>query len=321
MSILDPGFYGVVHSVALPTQSELISKKQEVLVRAESLSDKLLKVSSDNFYGTSQPSFRRICPYGLVSSRAPGKVSLLESTQFIADSEVLVVYELKRSDLSLQFLGSIQKAQKSVGKTINRCKNLECANGNDRNVRMSLQDDLESIKLTEQRIESVATTKNNKHVILQQALRSCVPTCVGMLLLDAGKTPEFKAIERVDLATASQAEFWIKSSGCEPKVTKLQNDVIPVLSQCLKQDGPGIIFVEDSVLGGHAIILDCIDLENNTATIRDPFHGWMIDISLETLVKLSPNVIIHVITDILPLPSKSDCFLEGPFNREVQHLT
>jgi hypothetical protein len=58
------------------------------------------------------------------------------------------------------------------------------------------------------------------------------------------------------------------------------------VTSALSANGAAIINV-DSGLGGHVVVLDSIDEEG--ATLRDPYHGWSIKVKIEAFI----NSAIH----------------------------
>ncbi len=133
---------------------------------------------------------------------------------------------------------------------------------------------------------AIGRTDRGKHVILQQAVKSCVPACVAMLVLDHGKIPDYKAIKMTCLANQIEAIRWVKNSELNPHVTIIQNphDALEVLLEAIQYDGPGVLSINHPEIGGHVIVLDHISQEDKTAMIRDSFHGWAVTIKLYSLL-------------------------------------
>ena len=143
--------------------------------------------------------------------------------------------------------------------------------------------------------KAVAITKEGKHVILQQATASCVPTSVAMLVLDHGGTPNYASIQKTHIADTDRTIQWFADAGFATKKTELSSRTMETLSTCLNEYGPGILRVYDAQgIYGHTIVLDDISLESGTATIRDPFHGWQIDIELSALEKICGSSFIQI---------------------------
>ncbi|MEI6242524.1 MAG: hypothetical protein WCP39_03860, partial [Chlamydiota bacterium] len=146
-------------------------------------------------------------------------------------------------------------------------------------------------------LQAIAFTESNRHVILQQAGKSCVPTCIGMLVLDHKKTPNYKAIKETNLADNKQAIEWIKEAGLTPKMTEIPNvgNKAEFLVKCLQENGSGKLSIDHPEICGHGIVLDEISIENNTAMIRDPSHGWALTIKLNALLSWNPSSLIQII--------------------------
>lgn len=147
----------------------------------------------------------------------------------------------------------------------------------------------------EKSAKAVAITKEGRHIILQQAVASCVPTSVAMLVLDHGGTPDYAAIQETHFSNNENATAWFTNAGFTTKTTNFSSRKMETLSACLKEYGPGILSVYDEDdLGAHKIVLDDISLDSATATIRDPFHGWQIDIELSALERICGHTFIQI---------------------------
>lgn len=135
-----------------------------------------------------------------------------------------------------------------------------------------------------------AVTKDSKHVMLQQAIASCVPTCVAMLVLDNGGEANYESLITTHFADEVQAMKWIDQAGFSSKLTLLygmdENTRIQTLIQNISQNGPGILTVNTMDIGAHVVVLDAISIAEDKATIRDSFHGWRLDIRLGFLKEL-----------------------------------
>ena len=137
-----------------------------------------------------------------------------------------------------------------------------------------------------QTLHAIGLTQNGRHVILQQGVKSCVPTCVGMLVLDHGGIPNYQAMINVNLANVDDAIAWVRNAGLTPLVTILANreSAEEPLLKAISENGSGVLAIDDQVIGGHVIVLDEVCLQSRSAIIRDSFHGWSLTIDLETLL-------------------------------------
>ena len=222
---------------------------------------------------------RRVCNFGVTNSL--NTIRLAKRTAFITDDEIIKVHPL-------QFLRNSPFMSESFKEYIDQYS---------KNELKSLFDDLINKEL-----HAIAITENGKHVILQQAVKSCVPTCIGMLALDHGKPVNYEAIKIINLANQDDAIRWTKEAGLTPKITMLFTEINheAILTQCLKENGPGMLAIDHPILGGHAIIVDSMSRDTNTANIRDPFHGWALTIRLDDLLSWKPHYFLQIEE---PLPS------------------
>lgn len=128
----------------------------------------------------------------------------------------------------------------------------------------------------------VALTKDGKHIVWQQAIRSCVPTAISMIALDRGKV--FLAKEITYPVTSTQTMFrYIRKAGFEPVVHVLRGaaiDKVRALEALIAQTGSGLLHLIHPDLKSHMVVLDEISLEKRRVTLREPYHGYMITISL-----------------------------------------
>lgn len=142
----------------------------------------------------------------------------------------------------------------------------------------------EMVATAEKQAQSIAITTAGKHVILQPAVKACVPACIAMLLLDRGKKPNYQEMQETNLANTQRAIEWVNEAKLECQITEIpQDNAIDLLSKRLAEKGPGKLSIEHPTIGSHAIILDEISREKGEALIRDPFHGWMLTIKLDAL--------------------------------------
>ena len=207
---------------------------------------------------------RRLCNFSVIDSQT--SITRAQSAVFIENHQLL-------SAEPIRFLPSPFVFADSDYAFINRITN-----------ESMLQE------LTEQEKKArhaLGITANGKHVILQQAIKSCVPTCIAMLALDHGKKPNYELIQTVSLATPEEQERWLKEVGFKVHPMKIGQDNLKnwpeILFKCLAERGPGILGVCHPDIGNHAVVLDAISPDFRTAMIRDPFHGRMVTIPIMLL--------------------------------------
>lgn len=128
----------------------------------------------------------------------------------------------------------------------------------------------------------IARTQDGKVVIQQQGARGCTTACTTMLLADHGKPIEWELLQFADLGDNDAMIREIKKGELqeiETNVTSMEE-----LRTAILKDGPAIVTVNLG-FGGHVIIVDDISADFKTAILRDPYHGWQIEISGDTLRK------------------------------------
>ena len=140
-----------------------------------------------------------------------------------------------------------------------------------------------------------------KHLIPQQAQRSCGYTCVAMIFLDAcsrfGVTdiPERRAAKLLNSVidgNLSQFDVQVgllreatKDTGLRPEIWPHRIRQPQILDMLLQTYGPAVAGI-DGEIGGHCIVIDRItdgSSDSPIITMRDPFHGWSIDVPFSSL--------------------------------------
>lgn len=213
---------------------------------------------------------RRVCSFGPMATEYHYK--LAKETTYIRDDEILKVHPIRflRESPFVQFL--------DLGGD-----DLEIGSMKPEKYEKYLKLFETSLQEIDKAVHAIGVTERGEHVLLQQAVKSCVPTCIGMLLLDRGKTPNYGAIVNTHLSKIEESISWVKEAGLRPIVTELsESSAVETLKQCLQTEGPGMLSVSNETIGYHVIILDAI--EGDTARIREPFHGWSLTIKLDALI-------------------------------------
>lgn len=122
-------------------------------------------------------------------------------------------------------------------------------------------------------------TADGKTVLQQDGWRSCVAACAVMLTLDHCKSPDVEWFASCNLANHEELVWRFEKVGLKGTTINFSNSsrkkAAKRLESLIELHGSGILSVGGEV-GGHVIILDAFSLKNNTATIRDPYHGWCI---------------------------------------------
>lgn len=145
----------------------------------------------------------------------------------------------------------------------------------------------------------------NKNVVFQQASNGCTAGASCMLALDHGRVLDINVMRARNLSPIERCEEDLRSVGLEVETTpgfEIYDDFRLSFSKTRLADdmaanGPCITVIQDAGANvAHAIVIDAVNLQDNTATIRDPWHGWMIDVNLDALItRLNTRVQVNVL--------------------------
>lgn len=237
------------------------SRIQQLQAEYNALKAKSLSELTESIYVIPE---RRVCNFGGMESEQTKEKA--KKAIFVTNEEIVKVHPIKFLPNSPFVVKDTPRLKRWLEKT------------EDETVWSSI------LATTKKQAYAIAVTEGGKHVILQQAVKSCVPTCMAMLILDRGEKPNYEAIKTTNLANTERAIGWAKEAQLECQVNKIpQENVIEVLSKYLAEKGPGMLSIDHPTIDGHVIILDEISIEKNEAVIRDSFHGWMVTMDLGAL--------------------------------------
>lgn len=124
-------------------------------------------------------------------------------------------------------------------------------------------------------------TDHGKAIIQQQAVRGCTAATAAMLIRDHGGPVDLFKLESTNIGTTEKMCRMIEQARLTPTISQLSAN-LDELASAISNNGPAIITLLD-YSGGHSIIVDAIDEE--TARIRDPYHGWEITIRKDALAR------------------------------------
>lgn len=129
-------------------------------------------------------------------------------------------------------------------------------------------------------------TSDGHTVIQQQATRGCTAGSAEMLIADRGGAINVANLRYTNLGNSETVASRIRRAGFVPVVTEIRGasrrDALVQLQNLLNRHGPAEINIGGEI-GGHSIVVDAIDLDANTAIIRDPWHGWRLTVRLSAL--------------------------------------
>ena len=145
-------------------------------------------------------------------------------------------------------------------------------------------------------LDALGITQHGKHVIQQQALRSCVPATVAMLLLDKGKIPNYIELRSMNLSNDEGIFASLRQAECEGIRCDLSGgNFLEKAEQAIRLRGPIMLGIHHPTLAGHEIILDSVDVHRNEVTIRDPYYGAMLTIPAEVFFSWDPGKGIQIL--------------------------
>ncbi|MCC6278903.1 MAG: hypothetical protein IT289_13400 [Oligoflexia bacterium] len=117
-------------------------------------------------------------------------------------------------------------------------------------------------------------------VIQQQSRRGCTAAVVAMLIADRGGVIDIQALIETNLGDNKTMMNLASKSGFKLELVydgRLEIRDLAELSKLVTQYGSLAASI-GTELGSHQIVVDYVDLKKRTMTIRDPFHGWQIEV-------------------------------------------
>ncbi|MCC7005722.1 MAG: hypothetical protein IT497_03625 [Ottowia sp.] len=117
---------------------------------------------------------------------------------------------------------------------------------------------------------------NKKSVIMQQATRGCTAAVTTMLICDEGGELNPTLLSERNIGTQQDMIADFHQAGFGAVLTN--NSDLSALLHAVQKNGPAIVSC-DSGNGGHVVIVDAVDINQGVLTIRDPAHGWMVDLN------------------------------------------
>lgn len=126
---------------------------------------------------------------------------------------------------------------------------------------------------------------DNKCIIHQPGVRSCVPTALSMILHDKGVNFDFEDLYLVSIAGDELIKNLANNYGYE--LVYLKNDLKEV-QEWINTNGSLLAEISHPHIGNHEIVVDSID--KDLVTIRDPAEGRRITFDTQEFLKtMIPN--------------------------------
>ncbi|WP_158515186.1 pentapeptide repeat-containing protein [Bordetella sp. H567] len=120
--------------------------------------------------------------------------------------------------------------------------------------------------------------EDGRWVIQQQAQRACSAGVSAMLSADHGGKINVHRLWSRSLADEAQVLIDLKGATDYTPITA-RPQTVEALAEQLNKHGSAIVSVNGEI-GSHFIIVDGIDLTAHTVALRDPYHGWAIQVPL-----------------------------------------
>ena len=152
--------------------------------------------------------------------------------------------------------------------------------------------------------EKTKVTPYGTHLVPQVGMRGCSAACTEMLVLDHGGDADSEYLRTSNLGNSRSIIDRLAKAGLKAVETKFDGqNVVFTLQEALKQHGPLILTIGNlgpnakmcGDIAGHDLILDKIIPARNSAIVRDPFHGWQVEVLISAIVRQNPCAMIQII--------------------------
>lgn len=133
-----------------------------------------------------------------------------------------------------------------------------------------------------------------KALLMQKKATMSLAACVGMRLLDFGKTPNWAGFNSPSANVESLKDILSSGLALKTKNVDLTKDLLQ-LDEAIKEFGPAILRME---CAQHYVIIDDVAKDHSTVTIRDPDRAIMASIKSVELLSFvnSSTVQLKLIT-------------------------
>jgi hypothetical protein len=142
----------------------------------------------------------------------------------------------------------------------------------------------------------VGITDDGHHVIQQSGMQGCVGAATNMILMDFNRPPDLNhqytshfdndetivsVVQRAGLRAQVVALPTLYTAGAAARDQAGRLEVSALQARSLEEltsHGKGVLLSLSSEIGGHQVVLDRFSTVTGRATVRDPLHGWSIDV-------------------------------------------
>lgn len=130
------------------------------------------------------------------------------------------------------------------------------------------------------------STPYMRAMVQQVGTRGCIAACSAMICLDNRIEPDWKWVATCDLSTSEYLMEALALRGLTSvkyELPKNRTEAAHLLELLLATYYAGVLSVTGE-LGGHVVVLDFLSLRYDLAIFREPYHGWCLATSAETLL-------------------------------------
>lgn len=120
----------------------------------------------------------------------------------------------------------------------------------------------------------VKYTSNKRPIIQQQATRGCTYAAAAMLIHQHKRRFSVSTLKSTNLGDDTSIFHALSTAGLTPFKNRFAN--LEQLNHAINQDGPAIVSVITEEIGAHEVIVDAVT--DTFVLIRDPYHGWEVEI-------------------------------------------
>lgn len=134
----------------------------------------------------------------------------------------------------------------------------------------------------------VGQLPNNRHVILQIGWLGGAQACAEMIKKDRGIEPNVPLLKTAHFTDIGDLRIDLMRAGLQVDIRQFDTsrfslpdnlrplEAFNILNRTVKDHGPIILSLEHGTRS-HALIMD--GLNGHAVSVRDPFHGWSIEVS------------------------------------------
>ena len=122
----------------------------------------------------------------------------------------------------------------------------------------------------------------NKHCFQQQAVRACSAAVRGYIKLDLGLAIDYVKQSRCTLTPFKTIYTNLRDEGISAYLKNPES--IERLATLINKYDFAVAQINDPELGGHVLLVDNIDFDLGCITVREPYHGWIIDVTIEAFL-------------------------------------